>query len=157
MPSEQMDRDAAAVKNALEQYVCNTYGDIARATGLDDSRVMNVLGWVRRPQNARALGWTVPHVRRGRHHTFRVAMVTEDQDFTPEEVVEIGQGGYSTLATIATMGENEAHALQVVMRQMDGHSAQHRRIIRNLRSALQDVVTYSREAADIVNDELVTV
>jgi hypothetical protein len=112
--SESMADRAEELFDALVDYDIRTYDHLVTVLGWPHSRVSGALHYVR--THAGEVGFTVPHVSRGRGddtRLYRAVLVGEtDHDLNEDEQQSLLSGGRATASTIASMGENEAVSLR---------------------------------------------
>ena len=113
-----VENDANLIAQTITNSDCATYSDIARISGLSLNSVSNALWWLRSPETAKRLGWTIPHSKRGPATTGRRYMVVglQGQTLTPDDHELIGEGEKGTLMSLARTSESQAHAMRVAAR-----------------------------------------
>lgn len=135
-----------AIYDALTAYDCTTYEDIAILSGETRANVAQAMVELRRPDNAQALGWTVPHVPRGRSYdrVYRVVEHGTGEDMSMHDD-EVRAGAKASLKVIATMGEGEGHALKELAPHMTAPQA---RRVRRIAAAIEGAAALARDMAD---------
>jgi hypothetical protein len=127
--------------------------EIADTMGVSIPTVDVILGRIRRPEIAKEQEWTVPHVPRGTgDHLFQAVLVDEDTPLDQEAQNHILKGAASTTQHIATMGENEAHALRVAARNIE--NVARARKVRRFATALEGAAAMAPEVADVLAEVL---
>lgn len=141
--TDRMDEDIELLFDVLP---CESRAAIADATGWTLARVGRVLNEIRRPEVSREWGFTVPHVARGtgEDHLFHAVILDEPQALTDDEKWSTKTGLHSSLAHIATMGENEAHAIRTTAL----HLPTMRRQLNRLATLLEGASAMAEEARE---------
>jgi hypothetical protein len=144
------DQDFEDLFDAITSTICRTYDDIGAVTTWGNNKVALVLSMIRRPEIAAEQGWTVPHVPRGPgdDHLYQVVFANGGNNLDPEEQAAVKAGAVSTLRTVATQSENEAHALREASRYVGPTAA---RRLRRVALAQEGVAAMARDATESLN------
>lgn len=120
--------------------------EIADATGWSVAKVGGVLTTIRRPAEAQAWGWTIPHVPRGRGegHWFQVIAI-DSSKLDDDQLFAINEGSVSTLRSVEAMGDNQAHALRQAAKIATPRDAKR---LRRVAKALEGSAAMAGEMAD---------
>jgi len=135
---------------ALVNYDCTSYDDIVALTGMTRGMVGQVLCYVRRPDVADVLGWTVPPVQRGTTAKVYRVVARDGEDLSMHIDTEIKYGARAALRTMASMGESTAHALRELLK---GHglTPAQSRIARRTAIAADGAAAMARDMAEALS------
>lgn len=129
---------------------CVTYDEIGDRLGWATPKVSGVLASLRRPDVSREQGWTVPHVQRGTgERVYLPILLGDDRPLESEERESVRLGAVATLGHVATMGENESHALRETAQYLTPTQA---RRVRQVARALDGVAAMAEEAKTYVSN-----
>lgn len=129
----------------LTEYDCYTRDDIAQQMGVAKVTVDFVLAYVRQPEIADMLGWTVPFVARGQNQIYRVVQRNSTEDLTPYIDLEFRPSARQTCSAVSSMGEKQGYALREIARHCDPTSA---RLMRRAATALEGAAAMTRDMAE---------
>lgn len=111
------ESDAHDLRAALDTYDCRSHEDIRNVLGWEQWRLIAALRYTRR--NAVALGWSIPHGRRG--GGTRYVVVTPGVDaLDATDLRSIRLGAISTLKAVITESTNQAEALKMAAAHLPG-------------------------------------
>jgi hypothetical protein len=150
-------KEAAAVAlfDTITKFNCQTRFDIRDASNgtlPTAPSVDEALTYVRKPNVAARLGWTVPHVRRGRPrfgqaYRYLVAGLN-GQPLRPEDIALIREGTLSTVRQISTETRNQANALRMSV--ATSTDRKYQRWARDTATVLDGISVSARQQADIL-------
>lgn len=137
------------VYEAVTEYDCTSYDDIGVLSAMSPAMVAITLWEIRKPEMAQHLGWTIPHVKRGRgHKIFRVVVNGDGEDLSPFVEDEFIPGTVSSLRAMATMGEGQGHALRETA--LHGTPTQ-ARMLRRVATAIEGAAAMARDMAETLS------
>jgi hypothetical protein len=140
--------DVEKLFDALTDYACGRRAEIADVTGWPVHKVDDALRYVRRPDVASVLGWTVPHAQHGTgEHLYQVVLSDGGSALDADEHQHIRNGAVSTLRMMASNGENEGNALRLAAQYLSPAQA---RVVRQTATAAEGAAAMARHAAEVL-------